>query len=905
MTWTAATSQGGDLLNNIVAYRKNLPGEAWKYEQPTSLATSWAVYPLDNGVEHEFRVAARNSYGYGPWSAVVTGTPKAVPSVPFSISATSAGTTSIKATWGKPAQGLDPTGYRVEATVSDWEEVVSATTRETGDTVSLTLTGLERGTPYMLRVQATNAEGGGPWRYGASATTEGTRVPGKLILFAIECMDGVLPLQPDPPTDSDAQSITKIEFQYKVHSQSWGEATSKFVEYPPEDSSPVFYDIMNAENGVFYTARVRAVSDAGNGEWSDSVTASPSGRPTAPQQINVVPGDGDISATWSYPAEDGGHDIIQYKIIWWSLDSNDEAVKDPTEVVLDANTLTWTKSDLTNGERYGITVDPRNTCGKGLASQKASLWVVAGSPVAPDAPSLTAGTQQIEASWTAPENNNGSPITHYDLQHRISGSSTWTEVSVPKGTSHTITSLESGDHEVRVRAANARGDGPWSASSTATVMGTPARPAAPALVGGDEQIEASWKAPYDGDSPITGYILRYRVSDKGTWTEQTVGTSTSYTIGSLINGTEYDVQVSASNDDGSSDWSPTSTAMAQIEAPGTPDALELAPGNGVITVSWDPPTSGGPMDHYDLQYREKDDTTWIAIDGISGTSYRIGGLTNGTGYEVRVRADNPPVHSDYSDIKTATPIAAPRAPAAPTLEAGDAQITASWNAPTSGGPVHSYELQYRTGEGSWNEVENLSGMSHVITSLTNGATYEVRVRASNTSGDSAWSDSATATPQEPLQVPNKPAAPTLIAGDGRITASWNAPTSGGAPSHYDLQYRQQNVGNWTEVEILSGMSHEIMSLTNGTTYEVQVRSANDAGDSDWSASATATPQPALLPPRTPDAPSLVAGNRQITASWSAPSRGGAPDHYDLRYGVSGSGTWTEVEVISTSLVPRL
>ena len=97
---------------------------------------------------------------------------------------------------------------------------------------------------------------------------------------------------------------------------------------------------------------------------------------------------------------------------------------------------------------------------------------------------------------------------------------------------------------------------------------------------------------------------------------------------------------------------------------------------------------------------------------------------------------------------------------------------------------------------------------------------------------------------EPGSVPSAPVPPTLTAGDGELSASWTPPSDNGAAiDDYDVRYRPA-AGAWTELPDAvksAATSATLTGLTNGTTYEVQVRAGNSVGDGPWSASATGTP----------------------------------------------------------------
>ena len=88
----------------------------------------------------------------------------------------------------------------------------------------------------------------------------------------------------------------------------------------------------------------------------------------------------------------------------------------------------------------------------------------------------------------------------------------------------------------------------------------PSAPAAPALEavdGTNDSLLVSWTAPDNGGKPgITSYDLQYRKGTTGDWTDGPQDeTGLSATITGLDAGTEYQVQVRATNDEGDGDWS--------------------------------------------------------------------------------------------------------------------------------------------------------------------------------------------------------------------------------------------------------------------------------------------------------------------------------------------------------------
>ena len=292
-------------------------------------------------------------------------------------------------------------------------------------------------------------------------------------------------------------------------------------------------------------------------------------------------------------------------------------------------------------------------------------------------------------------------------------------------------------------------------------------------------------------------------------------------------------------------------------APSAPAPPTLTAGDGQLGVRWTAPADNGAViDDYDVRYRPAGGA-WTALPDTvtsTATTATITGLTNGTTYEVQVRAGSSAGDGPWSASATGTPVSAvspPSAPSPPWLEARDGELTVRWTAPADNGAViDDYDVRYRPVGGAWRSlpdgvgVEKSTATTAAITGLTNGTAYEVQVRAGNSAGDGPWSASATGTPVSAVSPPSAPSPPTLEAGDGRLTVRWTAPADNGAViDDYDVRYRPAGAA-WRSLPDAvksTATTAAITGLTNGTAYEVQVRAGNSAGDGPWSASATGTP----------------------------------------------------------------
>ena len=198
------------------------------------------------------------------------------------------------------------------------------------------------------------------------------------------------------------------------------------------------------------------------------------------------------------------------------------------------------------------------------------------TPAAPTIDSVSSGDTTLTAAWTAPAGETG--ITAYDVRHiETSADATddakWTvkdDAWISGTLEYTITMLDNGtQYDVQVRAVNSNGDGTWSA----TTVGTPAlpAPAVDSVRADDRAVLVSWTAPTGITTGVAAYDVRYieTSADEAVDANWTVeedawkdgGGSLAYAVTGLTNGTEYDAQVRAvDEDDVDGAWSTTTSA---------------------------------------------------------------------------------------------------------------------------------------------------------------------------------------------------------------------------------------------------------------------------------------------------------------------------------------------------------
>lgn len=201
------------------------------------------------------------------------------------------------------------------------------------------------------------------------------------------------------------------------------------------------------------------------------------------------------------------------------------------------------------------------------------------------------------------------------------------------------------------------------------------------------------------------------------------------------------------------------TGTSAPTEPGAPTGLTADPGSTQIGLVWTAPasTGGSAITDYLVEYKlSSEPTTWSTFaDGTStSTSTTVTGLTNSLSYDFRVSAINAIGTGTASGTTSATPTA-PTVPGAPTgLSAsnGNAQSVLTWTAPviTGGAAITDYTVEYKlsTEPTTWSTFADGTSASTgaTVTGLTNGLTYNFRVKAVNSVGTGSASSTANATP---------------------------------------------------------------------------------------------------------------------------------------------------------------
>ena len=278
-------------------------------------------------------------------------------------------------------------------------------------------------------------------------------------------------------------------------------------------------------------------------------------------------------------------------------------------------------------------------------------------------------------------------------------------------------------------------------------------------------------------------------------------------------------------------------------APAEPALREVSA--NTLKAIWAAPENTGPaITSYDLQYRESGSAPFT--DGprnVVETSAMLPDLTEGTRYEVQVRATNAEGDSPWSPPATAT--AAPPSPPGQASGVmtvpGVKELTVSWDPESR---ADGYKLQWKVGvlpftSGRQRIVEGGGTTSDTIPRLVPGLEYVVRVISTRDyAPDGPPSEVASGTPR--AEAPGQVSGVALIAGPGRLDVSWTPlPDTDGYKIQWKSGTEEFDAARQGVVEDSAISSYMIRGLPAGVEYTVQViATRNNADDGPPSETAT-------------------------------------------------------------------
>ena len=643
--------------------------------------------------------------------------------------------------------------------------------------------------------------------------------------------------------------------------------------------------------GESYTYRVYATSDIGNGPAATAEVAvplRPVGTPTGLTATITDPFDGNVSLSWTAPAE--GPAITSYLVNRYLGNDPYTATEDPVLVGLGIAGTTTADATAEAGVLYSYQVlavsvdlnvsDPSNTA-------------VMEAPAPPTGLTATSGDGTVSLSWNAPDAGN---VGTHRVERQEQGGD-WAHLADATGTSHDDGTAEDGTtYTYRVQHRNSYGGSAWSTSGPVTMVTAPGTPTGVSATADGKDNVITWTAP---DSPsISGYHVRHRTGD-GEWSNlsESVGAGTlTYTHEDAAADVTHEYAVRAHNAAGNGPWSETASTI-RVTPPTAPTGVSASLDGDDIVLTWTRPDSVH-VDGYTVRHRASPEAEFTESERLAATptSYTVEDITGDTVYRLQVRAHNAGGDGPWSEAMELEKVLPPSSPTSVSADADDTNITLNWAAPETG-RVAGYHVSY--GEASSEERRSVDRSaeqtSFVHTDSVEGTAYSYQVRAHNSAENGPWSEPVEATRLLTPGVPTDLKA-AANAGVDVISVTWRAP-EGNIVAIYEIEYGLSSGTERVTASVSGEHSYFAHPGSDGDVeYQYRVRAVNAAGQSPWTSAVTAT---RVLAPGKPTGVDAAISGSDILVTWTAPDSVFI-DGYHVELRQSRLEQWTRHDVTDAS-----
>ena len=855
------------------------------------------------------------------------------------------GTTERRSVWSDSGAGSTNAANR-EPRFDDRPSSGDGSAREFDYTITRNVDENTRpGQPVGRAVRAEDGDGHSrTYRLQASANTDLARA--QVAKFDIDKATGQIRTNsPLNHEDSDADTgcgyvdtADTTSCIYMVQVQVWDGFNTHKVEEDSENPT--------VDDTITVTINVRDKNETP--EVPTVTVTSPSGNTT-------------LLVVWDVPTNTGPTPItydVQYRKGSAAF-SNDNCENADVDDNCDRLTSTTTTiSQLEADTSYSVQVRARNDEGPSTWSRLVTVKTNKGINAPPDlsgstnAFSVSENTRSGQLVGTVTATDNDSDKWSYIL-----GGADATSFNFNTGTGDITTKSgldfeEKETYSVRVRASDGNDGGSSSLTVTITVDDEeepPIPPAAPRVIATQNSgwsLDVTWNEPRNmtGKPDITDYDIEYRKLGDTTWQtwahgpetalDNTGNTERSTKITRIAPATDaahleprtqYEVQVRASNAEGTSDWSPIGR--------GTTGAGNSRPifdrTETLVMLSVDENTRSGQnvgsavsatdADGNRLSYRlegpGKDSFTIVSSSGQIRTRSPLDHESRSS-YSVTVAVDDNTRRDNGGAAKSVTITVddvdevppPPPAPMVAGISGSTDSVRVAWDAPAYAGPrITDYEVRWGvSGSGGWNTLVGRTGAdrSQIITGLVAGTRYQVQVRAKSAEGTSDWSRSGTGTPNP--DVANRP--PTFSGATRAFSIAENtgpgvdigtpvaATDRDGDTLTYTLEgtdadsFSILSTGTGGQIQTSAALNHEEKS-----SYSVTVRVSDSRGGTDAVNVRITVTDVNGEAPDTPEVPTVTpVSSTSLSVNWDEPDNAGPPiSDYDYRYREPG-GSWTEV-----------
>ena len=740
VSWTAPATTGPDIDDYDLRYREGTSG-SWSNGPQNVTATLASIGSLDAGTSYQVQVRATNDEGNSNWSPSGSGstTAEATPTVSISADKTSAVFKEDEITYTLTRSGSTTAAMDVTVTLTQTKDFLATTE------LSKTVTISAGQTTETFTVEASSFQ-----HFAAGAQVGG----GTLTATVQDGTDYDL----GSPSSVGVDIVIGVMIRFEMASYSVGEAggplSVKLIARTgagaPRPTSETGLIGLSSNTGTANNTDFMFQSDtlnllhggfsADGGRWKSDYTMT--------VQITDDGLDED-DETFELKIRRNDSDLA-YSLVDASGDSCGSNCKvtvtitddDTAGVTVSKPSLTVTEQD-SSGDTYTVVLDSQPT-----ANVTISIGGQSGTDVtaAPTPMTFTTG------NWATAQTVTVTGDDDADLTNDM--------VSL----THNAASSDSDYNAITIAGLTVT----VADNDTAQVTGVTVEP-------GNAQLVVGWSEVANA----SGYHVQWKsggqsYNTSGRRAVISSGSTTSHTISSLSNGTEYTVRVRATRTGANNG----AYSAEVLETPVMPTAAGVTISESALTLT-EQDTTG---DSYTVVLdRQPTASVTVTVGGLgssdltanpSSLTFTTGNWATAQTVTVTAGNDADTTNDTVSLTHSATSsdsayhgitIAGLMVTVADndtaqvtglTVEPGNAQLVVEWTAVAN---ATGYEVQWKSGGQSYNTSDRqatiTSGLttSHTISSLTNGTEYTVRVRATRTGANSgAYSAEVLETPVMPV-----------------------------------------------------------------------------------------------------------------------------------------------------------
>ncbi len=387
---------------------------------------------------------------------------------------------------------------------------------------------------------------------------------------------------------------------------------------------------------------------------------------------------------------------------------------------------------------------------------------------------------------------------------------------------NTFSELEPGStYSLRIRSSNVSGSSVWSSYQEVTLI-----PQDPVISAIDEISEASAVANWTPARGALGYILDV-ARDEGMNNivggyGQRLVTALSEPIIGLSEGVNYYVRVLAINEAGVSNYSEIAQFLTKPE---TPTFRQSNVSFDNVTFDW---VLGNGQDGFDILQLKDGDSTITSFDGSTNQAI-FSNLLPASTYQFSIRSFNTTGFSDYSIPVTIATV--PAIVGSITLQ-NVSQSTAviAWEDVVG---ADDYLLEITENDFSTNvsgyNPKTIAGASELVQNLSTGTPYRARIRSSNDSGPSQYS--------EELSFTTIPGNPTARDASNITATAFNAnwDNVAGSVDTYIIEVADdENFENMIVIDESNSLTYAVTGLSGGVSHWYRIAAKNTSGQSSYS-----------------------------------------------------------------------